>query len=204
MAVSKRHKVEDIFTLVQQGHRDFGENYLQEGVQKICKIEQLCKKNNITNDVNWHFIGHIQSRKCKEIAQRFHWVHTIDSAKVANKLNQHRQGLTPLNVHIQINLQQEQSKSGVELSQLSTLMEVVRNLPNLHLRGLMIIPKIETKFSRQRQIFSQCSEIFQQYNAKGYDMDHLSMGMTEDMEAAIAEGATQIRVGTAIFGPRPD
>ena len=201
IAVGKKHSVEKILSLAAAGQRDFGENYLQEAVEKI----QLCRehKDSKNEDLVWHFIGHIQSRKCKDIATLFDWVHTIESTKVARKLNQHRTDARLLNVLIQVNIDDEESKSGIDPVDLLPLATEIRNLPNLKLRGLMIIPKAETDFSRQREVFARCRDLLEILNENGFELDQLSMGMTNDMEAAIAEGATQVRIGTALFGPRP-
>jgi pyridoxal phosphate enzyme (YggS family) len=204
IAVSKRHDADKVVELAQLGHSEFAENYVQEGVEKISRVTETLAALGIENKCTWHFIGHIQSRKCREIAASFDWVHTVESAKVANKLNLHRTGQPPLNVLIQLNLQQEESKSGVSLEEMEELAALTRELPNLHFRGLMIIPRIETEFNNQRAVFRRCRLALEQLNLQGYALDQLSMGMTQDMEAAIAEGATQIRIGTAIFGPRPD
>ena len=138
------------------------------------------------------------------IAQYFSWVHTVDSIKVANKLSQNRTADNPLNVLIQLNLQQEESKSGVPEEALWPLAREIAGLPNLILRGLMILPKAEKDFEKQRIVFRQCRKLLDDMNSQGFNLDHLSMGMTDDMEAAIAEGATMVRIGTAIFGPRPE
>ncbi len=152
----------------------------------------------------WHFIGHIQSRKCREIAENFQWVHTVESSKVARRLNQHRQPENRLSVLIQVNLQDEASKSGITGSQARELAEEIMTLPALHLRGLMIIPRPEPDFQAQRKIFRECADLLASLADLDPAIDQLSMGMTGDMEAAIAEGATWIRIGTAIFGQRPD
>ena len=204
IAVSKRHSGDKVVELAKLGHREFAENYVQEGVEKISRIAESLDILPIANECTWHFIGHIQSRKCRDIAASFDWVHTVESAKVADKLNQHRTGHPPLNILIQLNLQQEESKSGVSIEELAELAAYVKDLPNLRFRGLMIIPKIETEFQKQRAVFRRCRTTLEQLNRQGFNLDQLSMGMTLDMEAAIAEGATQIRIGTAIFGPRPN
>ncbi len=204
IAVSKRHSAGDVLRLLQLGHQDFAENYLQEGLLKIQEIRLSCHVLGMEDSTIWHFIGHIQRNKCRRIAASFQWVHTVDSQKVAEKLNQYRQDSVPLNVLIQVNLQQEPAKSGVCVDDLPELAESIHRLPNLKLRGLMIIPKYQTDLARQRSVFRQCRLLFDQLNQQGLEIDHLSMGMTQDMEAAIAEGATQIRIGTAIFGQRPD
>ena len=203
IAVSKRHRIEKIIALLENGHLQFAENFMQEGVEKIDRVAQYCAENEIDRSPCWHFIGHIQSRKCKMIAEKFDWVHTIESIKVADRLDRFREGSEPLNALIQLNLQGEESKSGISVSDSERLACHIGTLPNLKLRGLMIIPKPEPDFERQRFVFQQCREQFEYLNRKGHDLDQLSMGMTADMEAAIAEGATQIRIGTAVFGPRP-
>lgn len=203
IAVSKRHSSDKVFELIECGHRDFAENYLQEALEKIKQVETLCTNSELTDPITWHFIGHIQSRKCKDIANSFDWVHTIESIKVAEKLSQNRVSTKPLNVLIQLNLQKEEAKSGVELEDLFNLAKNIYELPNLILRGLMIIPEVETIFEKQLEVFSNCRSIMESLNQDGFNLDQLSMGMTNDMEAAIAEGATQIRIGTAIFGLRP-
>ena len=201
IAVSKQHRADKVAELARLGQRDMAENYLQEGLEKIHRVAQ-----HLSGDAGllcWHFIGHIQSRKCRPIAEHFSWVHTVDSIKVATKLNHARTEDNPLNVLIQLNLQGEASKSGVSERQLPALADAMADLPNLRLRGLMIIPKIEKTLKRQRTVFRQCRKLRDVLNARGFDLDHLSMGMSDDLEAAIAEGATMVRIGTAVFGPRP-
>ena len=211
VAVSKRHGVDKVVELARLGQRDMAENFLQEGLEKI---EQAAERLSSAGGVSgaaaeplcWHFIGHIQSRKCRQIAENFSWVHSVDSVKVAHKLNQGRQGRLdgdPLNVLIQLNLQGEDAKSGVSEQQLPPLAREITGLPNLRLRGLMILPKAEKAFDKQRAVFRRCRELRDELNAQGFDLEHLSMGMSGDLEAAIAEGATLVRIGTAVFGPRP-
>lgn len=200
IAVGKKHPVEKILALAEAGQRDFGENYLQEAMEKITHCRQA--RDASAPPLIWHFIGHIQSRKCKDLAANFDWVHTVESAKVARKLSQHRSG-DPLNVLIQVNIDDEESKSGIDCAELLPLATEMVALPNLKLRGLMILPKAEDDFSRQREVFARCRELLETLNRNGFEVDQLSMGMTNDMEAAIAEGATQVRIGTALFGPRP-
>lgn len=210
IAVSKRHPAWKINELLNTGHRHFAENYLQEALGKIEEVNKTLGDFEIDSDQEttrspiWHFIGHIQSRKCRDIAAHFDWVHTVESEKVAVKLNQHRQSDQPLNILIQLNLQHESSKSGIPPAKLAGLAEVISTLPNLSLRGLMIIPKPETDIQMQRAVFRQCRERLETLIKQGFAVDQLSMGMSADMGAAIIEGATQIRIGTAIFGPRPD
>lgn len=202
IAVSKRHGVDKVVELARLGQRDMAENYLQEGLEKI---EQAARRLSgaAAGPLRWHFIGHIQSRKCRLIAEKFSWVHTIDSIKVAHKLDRGRMEGCPLNVLIQLNLQGEEAKSGVSEQQLPSLAREITELPNLRLRGLMILPKAEKAFAKQRAVFRRCRELRDGLNARGFCLDHLSMGMSDDLEAAIAEGATMVRIGTAVFGRRP-
>ena len=201
IAVSKHHSAEQVVELIKLGQHDFAENYLQEGVEKMRQVEQaiadMSDNRHTKQHLCWHFIGHVQSRKCQQVAEYFDWVHTVDSLKVAHKLNRYRTNRTPLNILIQVNLQQS-SKSGVTLNELPHLVEAMEELPNLHLCGLMMIPEMESDFAKQRAIFKRCRQALEQHNLK-----QLSMGMSADMPAAIAEGATQLRIGTAIFGMRP-
>ncbi len=201
VAASKQQGVDKVVQLARLGLADVAENYVQEGIEKIESVRRL--RGDGAAPLRWHFIGHIQSRKCRPIAENFQWVHTVDSLKVAHKLNQYRAGSSPLNVLIQLNLQAEASKSGVAEGELLPLARGVAALPNLRLRGLMIIPKPEKAFEKQRAIFRRCREVRDGLNARGFDLAHLSMGMSDDLEAAIAEGATMVRIGTAVFGSRP-
>jgi len=196
VAVGKVHPVEKIIALAGYGQQDFAENYLQEALEKI----EHCQKSAISPLI-WHFIGHIQSRKCRQIAENFDWVHTIESLKVASKLNDHR--THPLNVLLQVNIDDEETKSGVNPEKAAELALQINALPNLRLRGLMAIPRPETDFDRQRATFARCRELLHSLQDQGIQLDQLSMGMTSDMEAAIAEGATMVRIGTALFGQRP-
>ena len=200
VAVGKKHPAERIAELAAAGQRDFGENYLQEAEAKIEWCAQ--QAGGVASGLVWHFIGHIQSRKCRDIAGLFDWVHTVESEKVARRLDENRQG-KPLNVLIQVNIDNEDTKSGITVAELSPLAHAVDAFPNLNLRGLMIIPRAETEFERQRAAFHRCRALLESLNAEGLSLDQLSMGMTADMEAAIAEGATMVRIGTALFGPRP-
>lgn len=200
VAIGKKHSVDKILTFARLGQHHFGENYLQEAEGKINHI--ATRASQISKQLVWHFIGHIQSRKCKDIANQFHWVHSVDSFKVANKLNAYRQG-KPLNVLVQVNIDQEETKSGILPENLATVADQISPLPNILLRGLMIIPRTRTEFDQQRQVFRRCRMLMDELNATGHQMDQLSMGMTGDLEAAIAEGATQVRIGTALFGERP-
>jgi len=196
VAVSKTYPADNIRTVATQGQRDFGENQIQDAMTKIPVLEDL--------GCSWHFIGPIQSNKCKDIALHFDWVHSIDRIKIANRLSDFRPASAEsINILIQVNLQNEATKSGVLPKQLGALVDEVKNLPNLSLRGLMAIPAPETIFDRQRATFARLRELLQATNQEHQtNMDCLSMGMTDDLEAAVAEGATHVRVGTAIFGPR--
>ena len=196
VAVSKTYPANHVRTVATQGQRDFGENQIQDALTKIPVLEDL--------GCSWHFIGPIQSNKCRDIAFHFDWVHSIDRTKIAKRLSDLRPAdAEPINIFVQINLQNEATKSGVLPEELGVLVDDVKNLPNLSLRGLMAIPVPETIFDRQRATFAKLRELLQATNREHQtNMDCLSMGMTDDLEAAVAEGATHVRVGTAIFGPR--
>jgi pyridoxal phosphate enzyme (YggS family) len=195
VAVSKTHPVEQVRLAIQSGQTDFGENYAQEA---IAKIESLGRAGLV-----WHFIGPIQSNKTRLLAESFDWVHTIDSLRIAKRLSDARpEHCSTLNVCLQVNISGEASKSGISPEQLPDLARSVAALPRLHLRGLMVIPAPETDFARQRESFARTRQLLEQLNQTGLALDTLSMGMSDDLEAAIAEGATIVRVGTAIFGSR--
>jgi pyridoxal phosphate enzyme (YggS family) len=153
--------------------------------------------------LRWHFIGHIQSNKCRDIAGNFDWIHSIDRYKIARRLSEHRTPEQPtLNLFIQVNLQSEASKAGASPDHAAELAHQITELPNVRLRGLMAIPEISNDFATQRKVFAELRELQEQLITQRLQLDCLSMGMTNDLEAAIAEGATHVRVGTAIFGPR--
>jgi PLP dependent protein len=195
LAVSKRHSVERIIAAHQAGIQDFGENYLQEALDKIQQLSSI--------DVNWHFIGPIQSNKTRAIAANFQWAHSIDRLKIAQRLSEQRDpSETPLNVCIQINLSGEASKSGVKLAETEELCDAIEALPNLNLRGLMAIPAAVPDLDAQRQTFRVLAQEYTRLKPRYGQFDTLSMGMSNDFEAAIAEGSTLIRIGTALFGPR--
>ena len=195
LAVSKRHPVAAIQEAYQAGQRAFGENYVQELVEKAEALSTL--------NIEWHFIGPLQSNKTKQIATTASWVHTIDRYKIAQRLNDQRpENLPPLSICIQVNISGEVSKSGVMPNGLTELAHKISKLPNLSLRGLMAIPAPEGNFAKQRETFAKMSELKNQLNKQGFKLDTLSMGMSGDMKAAIAEGATIARIGTAIFGAR--
>jgi len=196
LAVSKRHSADKIRDLAALGVRNYGENYLQEALEKQATLGDL--------SLNWHFIGPIQSNKTRGIAENFDWVQSVDREKIAIRLNDQRpEDMDPLNICVQVNLSQEESKSGVELDNCVALCEAVSKLPRLRLRGLMAIPAPETDFELQRQCFRELATLYRKLADTYTSMDTLSMGMSNDYIAAIAEGATMVRLGTALFGPRP-
>jgi pyridoxal phosphate enzyme (YggS family) len=181
----------------EAGHRDFAENYVQEAASKVDGLADLA-------DLRWHFIGQLQANKTREVAERFAWVHTIDRERIAARLSAQRpHHAPPLQVLLQVRLGDEAGKGGVSPESLSSLATVVSTLPRLRLRGLMCIPPPATTFEAQRAPFRELHGLLGRLNANGHQLDTLSMGMSDDLEAAIMEGATMVRVGTAIFGPRP-
>ena len=195
LAVSKTKSAGLVKQAYQAGLKDFGESYLQEALEKIASLQEL--------DICWHFIGSIQSNKTRDIASHFDWVHSIDRFKIARRLNEQRPDeLPPLNICLQVNISQEDSKSGVTLEQLPALADEIAKLDKLKLRGLMAIPVKADSLQQQRDIFRQMRQALDVLNKRGHQLDTLSMGMSNDMEAAIAEGSTLVRIGTAIFGAR--
>ncbi|MGR8931510.1 MAG: YggS family pyridoxal phosphate-dependent enzyme [Gammaproteobacteria bacterium] len=193
LAVSKTKPASDLAALYRLGQRHFAENYLQEA---LIKQERLAAFN-----ITWHFIGPIQSNKTKPIATHFDWVHSVDRLKVAQRLNQQRpEYLPPLNICLQVNISDESSKSGVSLEELPPLIEAVRRLPKLRLRGVMAIPEPEDNYAKQRRPYRRLYQAVQQLNDP--NLDSFSFGMTGDLKAAIMEGATLVRIGTALFGER--
>lgn len=195
LAVSKGQPIEKIEQALLAGQRAFGENYLQEAAEKIEAIKD--------DRLHWHFIGAIQSNKTAAIARLFDWVHCVDRLKIAKRLSDQRPAdLAPLNLCLEVNISEEASKSGVALSALEELALVVDRLPRLRLRGLMVIPAPESDFEAQRKPFHLLAEVFHRLKTQGLQLDTLSMGMSADFKAAIAEGSTIVRIGTALFGPR--
>ena len=193
LAVSKGQPVARIEQAVSAGQKAFGENYVQEAVQKMEVLPAL----------EWHLIGPLQSNKTRIAAERFAWVQTVASEKIARRLSEQRPAsLPPLNVLIQVNVSGEASKSGVELDEVENLARAIATLPRLKLRGLMAIPEPEGDFDTQRVPHRALARLLYDLNAAGQALDTLSMGMSADLEAAIAEGATVVRVGGAIFGER--
>ena len=195
LAVSKTMPPEAVRAAAEAGQREFGENHVQDALVKLDALGAL--------DLIWHFVGPVQSNKTRVVATRFDWVHSIDRAKIAARLNAHRpEDLPPLEVCIQVNVSGEDSKSGVDPDQVEELARVVSELPRLKLRGLMTLPRPCGDLEAQRRPFAALRRILETLNARGFALDMLSMGMSNDMEAAIAEGATIVRIGTAIFGAR--
>lgn len=199
LAVSKTFPAEAVLEAVAAGQRAFGENYLQEALDKIAAVAAALP----SEQVEWHFIGPIQSNKTRPIAASFAWVHTVERLKIAQRLSEQRPaGLPPLNICLQVNISGEATKSGATPEELPELARQVAALPNLKLRGLMAIPEPETDVAKQRAAFARVRALAEQLRADGIELDTLSMGMSADMAAAIAEGATIVRVGSAIFGAR--
>lgn len=195
LAVSKTKPIQAVNALAELGQAAFGENYLQESLDKIAQRP----------DLEWHFIGPIQSNKTKPIAEHFNWVHSVDRLKIAQRLSSQRPPELPaLNILLQVNISQEDTKSGFSPQELLEQVEQVIQLPNLVLRGLMAIPKAETEFDQQRIALAKMSELFEQVRSDfpSAELDTLSMGMSSDLEAAIAEGSTMVRIGTDLFGAR--
>ena len=191
IAVSKARTAGEVRAAYESGQRDFGENYLQEAVVKMTALSNL--------DIVWHFIGAIQSNKTRDIARRFQWVHTVDRARIASRLDDAAE--RPLDICVQVNIDDEPQKAGVAPSDLSALVTHIQGLPRLRLRGLMAIPRADgdhrTSFRALRRHFDTLAD------DAGDHWDTLSMGMSDDFEIAIEEGSTLVRIGTAIFGPRP-
>ncbi|OUS24420.1 YggS family pyridoxal phosphate enzyme [Gammaproteobacteria bacterium 45_16_T64] len=199
LAVSKTRSISEIREMYQLGVTQFGENYLQESLEKQ---QQL-----IDCDICWHFIGPIQSNKTRSIAEKFQWVHSVDRLKLANRLsNQRPPQLPELNICLQVNIDNESSKSGFSANEVVDAAKAIAQLPRLRLRGLMCIPEPRDNTHDQRQPFAKMQQLLKQINqqlsANIPPLDSLSMGMSSDIEAAVAEGSTIVRVGTALFGPR--
>lgn len=195
LAVSKTHPAEKIRMAADCGQCHFGESYLQEALRKIRDIDD--------SRLIWHFIGPIQSNKTRGIAENFSWVHSVDRIKIAKRLNEMRPDpLPPLNICIQINISGEATKSGIVPDRLAAMAAQIIDLPRLRLRGLMAMPEETGDFAAQRHAFHGMRQSLEKLQGTGFNLDTLSMGTSHDMEAAIAEGATIVRIGTAIFGPR--
>lgn len=196
LAVSKGQTIERLREALGAGQHRFGESYLQEARDKMERLAQA--------PLEWHFIGPIQANKTRTIAQRFDWVHSVDRLKIARRLSEQRPAqLPPLQICLQVNISQEPTKKGVTAGQLAELAEHVAHLPRLRLRGLMAIPRAQRDPALQRRGFAALRLALERLNRHGFGLDTLSMGMSQDLQAAIAEGATLVRIGTAVFGPRP-
>jgi pyridoxal phosphate enzyme (YggS family) len=195
LAVSKTQPADVIRTAYESGLRAFGENYIQEAVDK---------QPQLPDDIEWHCIGPVQSNKSKLVAEHFDWCHTVDSVKLAERLNNQRpSALPPLNVCIQLHVGGEDTKSGIGVDEVATVAAAIAGLPRLCLRGLMTIPPASDELAVQRRWFAEARAVYEKLRANHPTVDTLSMGMSGDLEAAIAEGSTMIRVGSALFGPRP-
>lgn len=195
LAVSKTKPASAILEAFNAGQYCFGESYLQDALPKIEALKEY--------DIEWHFTGPIQSNKTLAIAAHFSWVHSVDRLKIAQRLNEQRPvELKPLNICLQVNMDHEKNKSGIHPEELFPIAEALSLMPNIRLRGLMSIPKATKNRENQRKPFHQLQKLQQALIENGYLLDTLSMGMSNDLEAAVAEGATMVRIGTAIFGSR--
>jgi len=195
IAVSKTQPVELIRTLAALGQQEFAENYVQEALPKLAALADL--------SLTWHYIGQLQANKTRVVAEHFHWVHTLDRERIAARLSEQRSvHAQPLNVCIQVRLADEPGKGGISKTELAQLARRVVELPRLRLRGLMCIPPPREGFEAQRQLFAELAACARQLREQGMQLDTLSMGMSGDLEAAVAAGATCVRIGTAIFGER--
>ena len=195
LAVSKTFAPDALREAYQAGQTCFAESYVQEALDKIAALQDL--------PIEWHYIGPIQSNKTRAIAENFAWVHSVDRLKIAKRLSEQRPAhLPPLQVCLQVNISQEASKSGAVPDEVDALAHAIAKLPNLKLRGLMAVPAPSDEIAAQRLPFEKLRELRDQLNRQGLQLDTLSMGMSHDFAAAIAEGATIVRIGTAIFGDR--
>jgi pyridoxal phosphate enzyme (YggS family) len=195
IAVSKTQPADAIRALAQCGQADFAENYLQEALPKLAALADL--------PLTWHFIGQLQANKTRAVAEHFHWFHTLDRERIAVRLNEQRGAhAPPLNVCLQVRLEDERGKGGIPKTEVAPLARRVLELPRLRLRGLMCIPPPREGFEAQRQLFAELADCARELRGQGMPLDTLSMGMSGDLEAAVAAGATCVRIGTAIFGER--
>jgi pyridoxal phosphate enzyme (YggS family) len=199
LAVSKTFPAETVIAAGRCGQGSFGENYVQEAVDKIARVRELAPEL----PVSWHFIGPIQSNKTRAIAEHFDWVQSVDRLRIAERLSEQRPAsLSPLNILLQVNISGEASKSGVAPEEAAALAAAVDRLPRLRLRGLMAIPEPEAEIARQFPPLVKMKRLFDQLRSDGLPLDTLSLGMSADLEAAVATGSTMVRIGTAIFGER--
>lgn len=197
LAVSKKQSIQAIEQAYAHGQRHFGENYVQEAVYKINALKHL-------TDIQWHFIGAIQSNKCKAIAEHFHWIQSVDRLKIAQKLNDACPEGKRLNICVQVNIDQEQQKAGIPLAKVSAFCEQLVACRHLQLRGLMALPQAKKSIGAQRQSFARLAQEFKRLQRLWPTMDTLSMGMSSDYQVALEEGASMVRLGTSIFGERKD
>lgn len=197
LAVSKKQSAHAIEQAYSHGQRHFGENYVQEALQKITTLKHL-------TDIQWHFIGTIQSNKCKAVAEHFHWVQSLDRLKIAQKLNEACPEGKLLSICVQVNIDQEQQKAGIPLTQVQAFCEHLLDFDHLRLRGLMALPQAQKSIGAQRQSFARLAQEFKQLQRQWPTLDTLSMGMSTDYQLAIEEGASMVRLGSAIFGERKD
>lgn len=196
LAVSKGHGPDAIRALAGQGQRRFGESYLQEALDKQSRLS--------AENLEWHFIGPVQSNKTRGIAEQFDWIQSVDRFKILKRLNKQRpESLPPLNVCLQVNISGEEQKGGATPEELPALARAAREFDRLRLRGLMCIPAADGDTEATRAAFRSTRALYQALREEGHDLDTLSMGMSGDLEEAVAEGSTLVRVGTALFGPRP-
>ncbi|MGB5486299.1 MAG: YggS family pyridoxal phosphate-dependent enzyme [Lysobacterales bacterium] len=195
LAVSKWHPAEKITVLNKLGVRSFGENQLQEALKKQQELTEL--------DLQWHFIGVLQSNKTRAIAENFQWVQSVDRQKILERLSAQRpHSLQPINICLQVNIDQEPQKSGAKPEEIPQLAELSRGLDNIKLRGLMAIPRLTNDPKEQHESFRRVKDLFELLKNEGHDIDTLSMGMSSDLEIAISEGSTMVRIGTDLFGKR--
>jgi len=195
LAVSKKQPISSVIEAAAAGQRDFGENFVQEGLEKIAGTGR--------DDLSWHFIGHLQSNKTQAVADHFDWVHTVDRFKIAERLsNQRPKQMRDLNICLQVNIDNEPGKSGIAVIEVMALARKIAVLPRIRLRGLMCLPKMRSDFNAQREPFARLRELSDTLLTDGIAVDTLSMGMSGDFRAAILEGSTIVRIGTAVFGPR--
>lgn len=195
LAVGKRHPVEKIITLHRLGVKSFGENQLQEALEK--------QRNLVSHDLQWHFIGTLQSNKTRAIAENFQWVQSVDRQKILTRLSAQRPtSMGPLNICLQVNIDQEPQKAGANTEEILQLADLCHGLDNIKLRGLMAIPRLTTDEEEQHKSFRKVKTLFDTLRGVGHNIDTLSMGMSSDLEIAIAEGSTMVRIGTDLFGKR--
>ena len=195
LAVSKKQPISSVIEAAAAGQRDFGENFVQEGLEKIAGTKR--------DDLSWHYIGHLQSNKTQAVADHFDWVHTVDRFKIAERLsNQRPRQMRDLNICLQVNIDNEPGKSGIAVIEVMALARKIAVLPRIRLRGLMCLPKMRSGFNAQREPFARLRELSDTLLTDGIEVDTLSMGMSGDFQAAILEGSTIVRIGTAVFGPR--